>query len=48
MKITMMAFLPPISQVTLAPRLAAFLEKIRARPAWQRALERGGPYALVG
>ena len=27
------------------PRLAAFLEKIHARPAYQRALERGGPYA---
>jgi glutathione S-transferase len=33
---------------TKAPRLAAFLEKIRARPAWQRAIERGGPYALLG
>jgi len=31
-----------------APRLAAFLAKVRARPAWQRALERGGPYALLG
>jgi len=30
-----------------APRLAAFLERVRARPAWQRALERGGPYALL-
>ena len=25
------------------PRLKAFLQKIHARPAWQRALERGGP-----
>lgn len=27
-----------------APRLAAFVEKVHARPAWQRARERGGPY----
>ena len=31
-----------------APRLAAFFDKVRARPAWQRALERGGPYQLLG
>lgn len=30
------------------PRLQAFLERIRARPAYQRALEKGGPYALLG
>ena len=30
-----------------APRLANFLERIQARPAWQRALERGGPYRLM-
>ena len=29
------------------PKLAAFLERIHARPAYQRALERGGPYALA-
>jgi len=29
------------------PRLAAFLERIHARPAYQRALERGGPYAYA-
>ena len=29
-----------------APRLAEFLKRIHARPAWQRALERGGPYRL--
>lgn len=28
------------------PRLMAFLERIHARPAYQRALERGGPFAL--
>ena len=29
------------------PRLKAFLERIQARPAYQRALERGGPYAYA-
>lgn len=29
------------------PRLNAFLQKIHARPAFQRALERGGPYDLL-
>ena len=28
--------------------LAAFLERVRARPAYQRALEKGGPYDLLG
>lgn len=27
-----------------APRLAAFVEAVHARPAWRRARERGGPY----
>ncbi len=26
------------------PRLTGFLQRVAARPAWQRALERGGPY----
>lgn len=30
------------------PNLAAFLERIRARPAYKRALEKGGPYELLG
>jgi glutathione S-transferase len=30
------------------PRLHAFLERIHARPAYQRALEKGGPYELLG
>jgi glutathione S-transferase len=30
-----------------APHIAAFLERIHARPAYQRALERGGPYELM-
>ncbi len=29
------------------PRLQAFLKAIHARPAYQRALERGGPYAYA-
>lgn len=29
------------------PRLYTFLQKIHARPAYQRALERGGPYDFV-
>ena len=28
------------------PRLKAFLARIQARPAYQRALERGGPYVV--
>ena len=30
------------------PRLMDFLARIHARPAYQRALERGGPYGLLG
>lgn len=30
------------------PRLADFLERIRARPAYEAALEKGGPYQLLG
>jgi glutathione S-transferase len=29
------------------PRLTAFLERIHARPAYQRALAKGGPYEIV-
>jgi glutathione S-transferase len=29
------------------PHITDFLERVRARPAYQRALERGGPYELV-
>jgi glutathione S-transferase len=28
------------------PKLMAFLERIRARPAYQRAVEKGGPFSL--
>jgi glutathione S-transferase len=30
------------------PKLWAYLERIHARPAYRRALERGGPYELLG
>ena len=30
------------------PRLAAYLAKIHALPAYQRGLEKGGPYELMG
>jgi glutathione S-transferase len=30
------------------PRLQAFLQRIHTRPAYQRALERGGDYSLLG
>lgn len=29
------------------PKLKAWLERIHKRPAWQRALKRGGPYELL-
>jgi glutathione S-transferase len=29
------------------PKLSAFLERIHARPAYRRALERGGQYDFV-
>ena len=29
------------------PRLMAWLNRIHARPAWTRAIERGGPYSLA-
>ena len=29
------------------PKLMAFLQKIHARPAYRRALERGGPYSFA-
>ncbi|MBO9687268.1 glutathione S-transferase family protein [Roseateles chitosanitabidus] len=34
--------------VAKQPRITDFLQRIHARPAYRRALERGGPYALMG
>lgn len=33
--------------VSIYPNIAAFLARIHARPAYNRALERGGPYQLL-
>src|SRR5262249_26043419 len=30
------------------PKAMAFLDRIHARPAYKKALERGGPYVLAG
>jgi glutathione S-transferase len=30
------------------PNLNAYLERVRGRPAYRKALEKGGPYELVG
>jgi len=30
------------------PKVRAFLDRVHARPAYQRALERGGPYKILG
>jgi len=35
------------TQAQLPPRITEYLEDIHGRPAYQRALQRGGPYALV-
>ncbi len=34
------------ARAAVGPRLSQFLETIHARPAYRRALERGGPYTL--
>ena len=30
------------------PRIKAFVERIHARPAYRKALEKGGPYSYAG
>ena len=30
------------------PAMDAWVKRLQARPAYQRALQRGGPYALAG
>lgn len=45
-----LSFAPQVARLLYTlepfPNLAAFLERIHARPAYQRALERGGEYAF--
>ena len=33
--------------ISAYPNIDGFLKRIHARPAYKRALERGGPYALM-
>jgi glutathione S-transferase len=35
------------ADLSARPNIRAFLERIHGRPAWRRALERGGPYAYA-
>ena len=45
-----LSFVPQVGKLLYGldsfPELEAFLSRIHARPAYQRALERGGPYAF--
>jgi len=45
-----LSFVPQVARLLYTlepfPHLAAFLERIHARPAYQRAIERGGEYAF--
>ena len=45
-----LSFVPQVGKLLYGldrfPNLAAFLDRIHARPAYRRALERGGPYAF--
>jgi glutathione S-transferase len=47
-----LSFVPQVGKLlhglTDYPNLEAFLQRIHERPAYQRALERGGPYAFGG
>ena len=36
------------SEGNARPNIEAFLDRIHARPAYKRALERGGPYGILG
>ncbi|HEX6865870.1 MAG TPA: glutathione S-transferase [Caulobacteraceae bacterium] len=45
-----MSFIPEVAKafgkLPAYPNMAAWIERLHARPAWQTALEKGGPYAL--
>jgi glutathione S-transferase len=45
-----MSFVPEVAKamgkLPSYPNMAAWIERLHARPAWSAALERGGPYAL--
>jgi glutathione S-transferase len=45
-----MSFVPEVAKamgkLPSYPNMAAWIERIHARPAWKRGLEKGGPYAL--
>jgi glutathione S-transferase len=45
-----MSFIPEVAKafgkLAAYPHMAEWIERLHARPAWQRALEKGGPYAL--
>ena len=35
------------ADISAAPAISSFLDRIHARPAYQAALEKGGPYAFA-
>ena len=45
-----MSFIPEVAKafgkLPAYPNMAAWIERLHARPAWQTALEKGGPYTL--
>ena len=47
-----MSFIPEVAKafgkLAAYPNMSAWIERLHARPAWNKALEKGGPYALGG